>query len=340
MILIDSTFVNSQGGVNVLKNILLSINQSIRHHFILFIDYRLKSNLKISLNNFEIFFLKNNLVDRQLLYFKYRNKISVILSLGNIPLLFTGKKYQITYNMQYFIFDRTAIMNRSKQIIWKIKSIIIKAMLLISDSDVAVQTSVMKRLFITNLGLEPKKIFIYPVFSELKKNNFKSYRNKFIYPSSGEEYKNIDFLIDAFITHSNKYANSSLFLTVSKKYKKIYNRIKKLQSQGYKIINVEQVNHEFAIDLLKKNYVLVHPSSVESFGLVLLEASQLGNSIIAPNLDYVNEVCIPALTYDLHDLDGLIKCLEKSANEDLKASRPKIKNMSNDLINHLYYKLN
>ena len=40
--------------------------------------------------------------------------------------------------------------------------------ILISDSDVAVQTSAMKNLFINNLGLSPDKIFIYPVFTELK----------------------------------------------------------------------------------------------------------------------------------------------------------------------------
>ena len=71
--------------------------------------------------------------------------------------------------MQYFIFDSSSIMNWSKQFIWKTKSCIIKNLFWISDSDVAVQTSAMKNLFINNLGLSPDKIFIYPVFTELKK---------------------------------------------------------------------------------------------------------------------------------------------------------------------------
>ena len=340
MILIDATFVNSKGGVNVLKKLIFSINSSKQHHFILFLDYRLKSSLNLNVNNFEIYYLKNNLFVRQLYFFKYRKKISTIFSLGNIPLIFTGKRYQITYNMQYFIFDSSSIMNWSKQFIWIIKSHIIKSLFWISDSDVAVQTSAMKNLFINNLGFSSDKIFIYPVFTELKKNNFINFRNKFIYLSSGEEYKNIDFLLDAFIIHSKKYPKSSLVLTVSKVYKKLFNRIKKLIIQGYKINNFELVDHKTAIDLLKKNFILVHSSSVESFGLVLLEASQIGNAIIAPNLNYVHEVCIPTLTYNLNDLDGLIKCLEKSVNENLISSKPKIKNMSNDLINHLYSKLN
>ena len=65
MILIDATFVNSQGGINVLKKLIFSINSSKQHHFILFLDYRLESNLNLNVNNFETYYLKNNLFDRQ-----------------------------------------------------------------------------------------------------------------------------------------------------------------------------------------------------------------------------------------------------------------------------------
>ena len=91
MILIDATFVNSQGGINVLKKLIFSINSSKQHHFILFLDYRLKSSLNLNVNNFEIYYLKNNLFDRQLYFFIYRKKISTIFSLGNIPLTYWKK---------------------------------------------------------------------------------------------------------------------------------------------------------------------------------------------------------------------------------------------------------
>ena len=62
----------------------------------------------------------------------------------------------------------------------------------ISDSDVAVQTSAMKNLFINNLGLSPDNFYLSCIY-RVKKNNFTNFRNKFIYLSSGEEHKNIDF---------------------------------------------------------------------------------------------------------------------------------------------------
>lgn len=89
MILIDCTFVNSQGGINVLKNLIKSISPELKSHFILFLDYRLKFNKEIDNKTFETYYVKNNLLSRQVLFFKYRRRISVILSLGNIPLLST-----------------------------------------------------------------------------------------------------------------------------------------------------------------------------------------------------------------------------------------------------------
>lgn len=340
MILIDCTFVNSQGGINVLKNLTKSISPELKSHFILFLDYRLKFNKEIDNKTFETYYVKNNLLCRQVLFFKYRRRISVILSLGNIPLLFTFKRYQLTYNMQYFIFETKNIKSISKRYIWKIKSLVIKLIFKIAKTDIAVQTDAMKRLFMKKLFINERNIFLFPIFSELLPHKFNHAKHKFIYLSSGEKYKNVEFLLDAFIKHADLFPKSSLVLTISKKYKNLNLRIDQLFQQGYKIINKGSVNHENAIELLKKNYILVHPSEVESFGLVLVEASQLGNAIIAPNINYVSEICLPSSSYDLNILSSLIQCLNESSQSPLPESIPIIRNMSNELINHLYYKLN
>ena len=43
---------------------------------------------------------------------------------------------------------------------------------------------------------------------------------------------------------------------------------------------------------------MIFPSTSESFGLPLVEATQLGLPILAPELDYVRDVCSPAHTFD------------------------------------------
>ena len=56
MILIDATFVNSF--ILMFKKINIFYKLSKQHHFILFLDYRLKSSLNLNVNNFEIYYLK------------------------------------------------------------------------------------------------------------------------------------------------------------------------------------------------------------------------------------------------------------------------------------------
>ena len=52
---------------------------------------------------------------------------------------------------------------------------------------------------------------------------------------------------------------------------------------------------------LLKNYdALIFPSYIESFGLPLLEASENKIPIIAPELDYVRDVCNPSETFNPH----------------------------------------
>ena len=119
MILIDTTFVNSLGGINILNDIIESIPDKSRKKFIILVDKRLKNRIEIT-SSFEHYFT-SNLINRQIKFKKIKNKIKVIFCLGNVPLLFTGNRYQITYNMQYFLFYQKQI-GFKKSIIWKIKS--------------------------------------------------------------------------------------------------------------------------------------------------------------------------------------------------------------------------
>ena len=88
-------------------------------------------------------------------------------------------------------------------------------------------------------------------------------------------------------------------------------------------------------EILSSNYNLVHPSLIESFGIVLLEASWNGNAIIAPDLDYVYDVCEPSLTYNSDSLESLVEALDIASIKSLMPAKPLIHNKSRDLINHL-----
>jgi hypothetical protein len=338
MILIDCVFVFSKGGLNVMNSIISSIAIVERKEFVLVLDSRHR-NLEIDTKGFfQVYYIKKGLLRRQLNFWNHKN-ISVVFSLGNIPLLNSQKsKYQLTYNMQYLIFD-FSMLNFKNRTIWFLKSSIIKFLFWLSNTDVSVQTDSMKNLFETKIKLKASKIFNFPIFKEINKPaifNLKS--NRFVYLSSGLGYKKVDFLLDAFERHQNDYPDSTLTLTIDKEHQKTFNRIENLKAKGHKIFNKGFVNQEEAHNLLKENYILIHPSVVESFGIVLLEAAFNGNAIIAPDLQYVKDVCEPSAFYQSDKLDSLVYAMSKSAKKKLVPAKPKIKDMSRPLVEFLISK--
>jgi len=332
LILIDATFVNSLGGINVLKQVVNSINKSEAKRFIFFIDSRLKNNDDF-LKGFKYYYT-NGLIHRQQMYNKKSTIIKVVFSLGNVPMITNQNTYQLTYNMQYFIFSQKYLRNISK-ILWLLKSVIIKVLFKISGSDVAVQTDSMALKFIEKFRINRSKIFIYPIFSPVHRSRKKIVNNCFIYPSSGEAYKNVELLIYSFKQHLVVYPDSKLYLTLGRRYKKLLNKIKPIKN----IVNIGEIEHKKVLELLNKNYVVVHPSKIESFGLVLLEASQSGNLIIAPKKKYVFDVCAPQICFDLSIKDDLTNQLNHSRNKQFKSSKPILKNKSRDLVEKLLSKL-
>jgi len=86
MILIDSTYVVSKGGVNILKVFLNSIKLKDRKKFIVFLDERTQLDKSFLVNFHCIKFIKGNLIVRQFYYLKIKNKIKVIVNFSNIPL--------------------------------------------------------------------------------------------------------------------------------------------------------------------------------------------------------------------------------------------------------------
>ena len=343
MILIDASFVNSLGAVKILTQIIKEISISNRSKFILFIDKRLKDDKTIPTNLFKnTYFIEKGIINRQIKYFSVKNKIKVVFSLGNIPLIFVSKKkYQITYNMQYFIFDQKNIPDMKLKTTWIIKSFIIKLFFLISKSDVAVQTKSMKSLFQNKLKLSENKIFEFPIFKTFKKTNFKKKTNTILCVSSGEKYKKIESLLVVMkkLKDENNI-NFTLILTIGSVYKTLLDEINNFIKQGFKIINLGVISEDKVEKLLSDNFRVIHPSIIESFGLVLVEAASKGNAIISPNIDYVYDVCKPSITYELEDINGMQNAIAKSFTETIYSSRLTIKDKTKELVNHLINKLN
>lgn len=122
----------------------------------------------------------------------------------------------------------------------------------------------------------------------------------FIYVASGEPHKNHKNLIEAWCLLAENECRPTLKLTLDfEKNKTLINWIcEKSIAHDLKVINLGNLSRS----QLKKEYedsdVLIYPSLVESLGLPLVEASQIGMSIIASELDYVRDLIDPNESFD------------------------------------------
>ena len=125
-------------------------------------------------------------------------------------------------------------------------------------------------------------------------------RTDFLYVSSGEAHKNHVNLLEAWRLLAEAGLKPSLTLTVSPDaYPFLASEIARYVRQfGLNIVNDGHVPKGHIHSLYLSSTALIFTSFLESFGLPLIEASQLGLPVIAPELDYVRDVIQPAETFD------------------------------------------
>lgn len=74
--------------------------------------------------------------------------------------------------------------------------------------------------------------------------------------------------------------------------------IARLAEQGLAIHDISVVPHADIAAMYRQSGALIFPSTVESFGNPLFEAREAGLPILAPERDYVRDVCVSAATFD------------------------------------------
>jgi len=122
----------------------------------------------------------------------------------------------------------------------------------------------------------------------------------FVYVASGEVHKNHGNLLLAWRLLAEAGLKPSLALTVDAlSHPSLASEIAKQRDHhGLNIVNLGKVANTDMPVIYKSSSALIFPSKVESFGLPLVEASQLGLPILASELDYVRDVIEPVETFD------------------------------------------
>jgi len=122
----------------------------------------------------------------------------------------------------------------------------------------------------------------------------------FVYPASGDPYKNHRLLVSAWALLGAQGIRPTLHLTVDKAlYPELAEWIDTERVQkNLPIINHGQLPAQALRALYATATALIYPSLFESFGLPLLEARAVGLPVVAAELDYVRDVVVPVQSFD------------------------------------------
>lgn len=163
-------------------------------------------------------------------------------------------------------------------------------------------------------SIKSPKARVLPFMDIISKPNLTSSHLtwNFAYIAFGEAHKNHKTLLAAWQILAREGLYPSLALTLSKYDKSLALEIEMLSKQNkLQIFNIGQLPSEEVLRLYTKIDALIYPSITESFGLPLIEASQMNVPILAPELDYVRDVCTPAQTFDPHSPVSIARAVKR-----------------------------
>ena len=121
----------------------------------------------------------------------------------------------------------------------------------------------------------------------------------FVYVADGVAHKNHARLIEAWRLLASQGHFPTLALTLGPRDAALAAHVEAARREhGLRIENLGALDREGVFDAYRSSRALLFPSTSESFGLPLIEASRCGIPVVASELDFVRDVCRPAQTFD------------------------------------------
>ncbi len=333
-ILIDSVYINSGGGKEILNHIIEYIldKHDVNKYFFL-LDERLE------LKNKQIDFLQihANEKNRKNFYLSNKNNFNSIVCMSNVPPPINIDNASVSV---YFHNDLLLNPIKSNVGVLTILKNLLKKQYIKSKNKKnyswIVQTKLMKTKLEKFLNIKNEKIKILPIieFQEYKTPIKK--KNKFVYVSNFSNHKNHLKLFQAFKDAcKERSCDIELNLTIDEK---IYN--KSFYYTGKKPKNLKIINHGIIStsqvrEIYSSSEFLIFPSLNESLGMPLIEAIFDGCKVLAPNLNYVGQVIIPSLTFDPYSVSSISESIQYAVGNNIKNSEIIIENKIDTFVKHI-----
>lgn len=292
---------------NLVKNLGNIDNSNIYYLFISPINKKLFSNIHAkNIKKIEVPLKWDNRLLRFIVeqifipFYLKKLEIDILFSPGNIAIFICGCKQVLM--LQGPLMIKEVRENYAPFIISKYKAFFYDLLLppstKVTDKIIVVSDDIKKRL-LKQIHLDASKVktihegasFETPTFNqEASKEEFE--RN-ILFISTLLDYKNADKLIEAFSLLKSQYDINYNLIIVGRdpggKINKLKNLAEKRNIENHTIFK-GQVSYEKIPFFYKNADVFVYPSSVESFGLPVLEAMACGTPVVASNRMSVPEI--------------------------------------------------
>ena len=292
--------VHTGGGLELLKPLLM-LSSRVKVGFVL--DERARSKMSGFIQENAAFF-NPTIIGRfkaELELFNYRGADEVLCFHNLPPLLpFNGRISVFFQNVN--ILDSSGLVGGNIRVY--IRSLLERSIFKIFRGRVNrfyVQTPSVKQLLVEKGEISPDKIIVFPFNTQNKVSNSERQgdRDGFVYVADGISHKNHFNLIEAWSLLSRQGYYPELKLTLGECDALLWSKLKLIiNEQGLNVVNVGHLSFSEIETLYKSSEALIFPSLKESFGLPLIEAGSYGLPVIAPELDYVRDVCRPVETFN------------------------------------------
>lgn len=305
---IHAVNVHQGGGRSLLKVLLQSLSVNIKA--LVSMDERMSLPERV-FPNIQVRWVRASVLQRFLTerwLVRSVDDADTVLCFGNLPPLFRLRARTLVFMQNRYLIENVTLKNLPLKV--RLRLAVERLWLstkLGNVDEFVVQTPTMKRMLEQKIGRTiPIRIlpFMATVAGYLRQGAQKDSREPivydFVYVASGEAHKNHAKLLDAWCLLAAEGIYPSLCLTLNKShFSSLCEKINVLsQFYGLKVTNVGESSEQDVLKLYKTSCAGIYPSTFESFGLPLIEATQAGLPVLASELDFVRDVIDPVQTFD------------------------------------------
>jgi glycosyltransferase involved in cell wall biosynthesis len=319
--------VHCGGGLTLLKA-LISV---LPERSCLIVDERLPISVDI-LERFQVEWVKPTVWHRLAAEYQLTQLVKqrdVVLCFGNLPPLFHLKGQVSLFLQNRYLIDMVSLNHFPLKLRFRIMAERIWFRFFRSRaSQIIVQSSSMNDLLEANFMMSANILpFIecaneYSIGEGVVTDEQKLY--DFIYVASGEPHKNHFNLIKAWIKLAIEDVRPSLYLTLNKDFSpELISWIEEEKAKyNLNIHNLGSLSGGEVIGLYRKANALIFPSTLESFGLPLIEAKGMGLAIVASELDYVRDVVDPDESFSPNSPVSIARAVKRFLGKKENRSEP------------------